>query len=123
MDNNVFHGLLESIKVSMLLRKKYMEILFFGGEGKFEDKEKQVNFDEASRFDFGDEDFIEGMVVFGDDDLVIKVIPKSTSPRVLETVVDDGVVENYPVEKSVESKVKFVATKHFFSLTDDMDEE
>ncbi|KAK9146177.1 hypothetical protein Sjap_006080 [Stephania japonica] len=95
----------------------------FGGEGEFEDKEEQVNFDETPKFDVCDEDFIEDRVIFGDDGHVIEVIPQSTNPRVLETVFDDGVIDNYLVEKVVKTKVKFAATKHFCSLTDDMDDE
>ncbi|KAK9090959.1 hypothetical protein Sjap_024136 [Stephania japonica] len=96
---------------------------FFGGEGDFEDKGEQVNFDEVPKFDVGDGDFIEDRVVFGDDGHVIEVISQFASFRVLETVIDDGVVDNYLVEKGVETKVQFVATKHFCSLTNDRDEE
>ncbi|KAK9100825.1 hypothetical protein Scep_024255 [Stephania cephalantha] len=93
-------------------------------DGEFENKEKQViNFDEAPKFDVGDEDFIIDIVVFGDDGHVIEIIAQSTSPRVLQTMVDDGVVDNYPVEKGVETKENLAATKHFCSLTDDMDEK
>ncbi|KAK9160790.1 hypothetical protein Syun_007131 [Stephania yunnanensis] len=89
---------------------------------QFHEKE-QVNFDKVPKFDVGGEDFIEDIVAFGDDDLVIEVISQSKSPRGLETVVDDCVVNNYLIEKGVETKVKFAATKHFCSLTNNMDEE
>ncbi|KAK9096253.1 hypothetical protein Sjap_021750 [Stephania japonica] len=96
---------------------------FFGGEGEFEDKEEQVNFDAMPKFDVGDEDSIEDRVVFGDDGHVIEVISQSASPRILKTMVYDGVVDNYLIEKGVETNVKFAATRHFCSLADDMDEE
>ncbi|KAK9153965.1 hypothetical protein Sjap_001445 [Stephania japonica] len=95
----------------------------FNGKGEFEDEKIYVNFDDPPKFDVGDEDSIEERVVFGDEGHVIKVILQSTIPQVLETVVDNGVVDNYLIEKGVESKVKFAWTKQFCSLTDDMDEE
>ncbi|KAK9123629.1 hypothetical protein Sjap_013231 [Stephania japonica] len=71
----------------------------FDGKSEFEDEEIYVNFDEPPKFDAGDEDFIEDRVVFGDNGHVIEVISQSTSPQVLETVVDNGVVEIYLIEK------------------------
>ncbi|KAK9153964.1 hypothetical protein Sjap_001444 [Stephania japonica] len=95
----------------------------FDGKGEFEDEEIYVNFDEPPKFDVGDEDSIEERVLFGDDGHVIKVISQSTIPQVLETVVDNGVLDNYLIEKCVETKVKFARAKLFCSLNDDMDEE
>ncbi|KAK9116720.1 hypothetical protein Sjap_015667 [Stephania japonica] len=85
----------------------------FDGKGEFEDVEIYVNFDERPKFYVGDEDFIEDRVVFGDDGHVIKVISQSASPQVLETVVDNGVVDNYLIEKGVETKVKFTMANTF----------
>ncbi|KAK9085738.1 hypothetical protein Sjap_026149 [Stephania japonica] len=76
---------------------------FFSEEDKFEDKEEQVNFDEAPKVYVGDKDFIEDRLVFRDDGHVIEVILQSASPRVLD-IVDDGVVNNYLIEKGVETK-------------------
>ncbi|KAK9091223.1 hypothetical protein Sjap_024400 [Stephania japonica] len=71
----------------------------FSLKGEFEDEEEHVNFDNVPKFDISDEDFIEDIVVFGDDGFVIKIILQSTSPRVIETMVNDVVVENYNLEK------------------------
>ncbi|KAK9166122.1 hypothetical protein Scep_001313 [Stephania cephalantha] len=82
-------------------------------------KEDSNNFDEAPKFDGDGHDFVEDKLVIEDDDFVIKVISHSKSPQVLEEVVVDGVIDNYPVKKVVETKVKFAATKHFCLLNDD----
>ncbi|KAK9123110.1 hypothetical protein Sjap_012712 [Stephania japonica] len=72
---------------------------FFSGEGEFEDKEEQVNFDEVLKFDVDEEDFIEDRVVFRDDGHVIELILQFANSQVLETMVDDGEVDNYLIEK------------------------
>ncbi|KAK9122985.1 hypothetical protein Sjap_012587 [Stephania japonica] len=112
----------ETVEENILFLKKKTDFSF-DGKGEFEDEEIYVNFDEPPKFDVGEEGFIEDRVVFGDDGYVIEVIPQSTNPRVLKTVVNDGVADSYHFQKGVETKVKFARTKHFCSLTDDMDEE
>ncbi|KAK9128591.1 hypothetical protein Syun_017388 [Stephania yunnanensis] len=81
------------------------------------------NYDEVPKFDSDGHDFAEDKLVFADDGFVIEVISHSKSSRVLEEVVVDGVVNNYPVKKVMEIKLMFMTTKHFCSLTDDMDDE
>ncbi|KAK9123622.1 hypothetical protein Sjap_013224 [Stephania japonica] len=98
----------------------------FDGKSEFEDEEIYVNFDEPPKFDAGDEDFIEDRVVFGDNGHVIEVISQSTSPQVLETVVDNGVVEIYLIEKGVETKdvlivgIETTATTIEWGMADEM---
>ncbi|KAK9092433.1 hypothetical protein Syun_027344 [Stephania yunnanensis] len=77
----------------------------------------------APKFDIDDEEFIKDKVVFGDYGVVIEVIPRSTTSQVREAMLSDGVTNNYTIKKVVETKVKFAATKHFCSSTNDTDDE
>ncbi|KAK9105980.1 hypothetical protein Scep_022824 [Stephania cephalantha] len=104
-NNNVFHGLLESIKVKLLLVKKQKEILCLVGRVNLKTRKNKSTLTMRQRYcDVGDEDFIEDMVVFGDVELVIEVISQSTSPRVLGTVDDDGLMEDKFAELGMEEK-------------------
>ncbi|KAK9085276.1 hypothetical protein Sjap_025687 [Stephania japonica] len=92
---------------------------FLGICGSYLLREEQVNFDEVPKFDVGDDDFFENMVVFGDDGLVIEVIPRAMTPHVCKVMRGDGDIGNSSI---VKRKVKF-ATKHFSSLTEDTNNE
>ncbi|KAK9162855.1 hypothetical protein Syun_003757 [Stephania yunnanensis] len=82
------------------------------------------NFDNAPKFDDDGHDFVDDKLVFGDNDFVVEVISHSKSLRCLKRwllMVSSTI--NYSVKKVVETKMKFATTKHFCSLTDDMDDE
>ncbi|KAK9085566.1 hypothetical protein Sjap_025977 [Stephania japonica] len=85
-------------------------------------------------FDDNDDAIIEEKVVFGYDGRVLEVTLLKSKSQVSMVVSCDEAsstkirgcrdeVDNYLVEKVVETKVQFTATKHFCSVTDDMDEE
>ncbi|KAK9145260.1 hypothetical protein Sjap_005163 [Stephania japonica] len=81
-----------------------------------------------------DDAIVEEKVVFGDDGRVLEVAQLTSKPQVLVVVSCDessstkmrgcrDEVDNYLIEKGMETKVQFRTTKHFYSLIDDMDEE
>ncbi|KAK9085568.1 hypothetical protein Sjap_025979 [Stephania japonica] len=85
-------------------------------------------------FDDNDDAIVEEKVVFGYDVRVLAVTLLKSKSQVSVVVSCDEAsstkirgcrdeVDNYLVEKIVETKVQFAATKHFCSVTDDMDEE
>ncbi|KAK9157575.1 hypothetical protein Scep_004149 [Stephania cephalantha] len=86
-------------------------------------EEDSDNFGETPKFDGDGCEFIEDKLVFEDDEVIFH----SESPRMLEEVLGNAVVEkygdNYPVKKVVEIKVKFAIVKHFCSLTNIMDDK
>ncbi|KAK9137705.1 hypothetical protein Sjap_008299 [Stephania japonica] len=85
-------------------------------------------------FDDNDDAIVEEKVVFGYDGRVHEVTLLTSKSQVSVVVSCDEAsstkirgcrdeVDNYLVEKVVETKVQFAAIKHFCSVTDDMDEE
>ncbi|KAK9137698.1 hypothetical protein Sjap_008292 [Stephania japonica] len=85
-------------------------------------------------FDDNDDAIVEEKVVFGYDGRVLEVTLLTSKSQVSVVVSWDEAsstkirgcrdeVDNYLVEKVVETKVQFAAIKHFCSVTDDMDEE
>ncbi|KAK9137450.1 hypothetical protein Sjap_008044 [Stephania japonica] len=65
--------------------------------GEFEDEENYVNFDTPPKFDDDNQGFIEDMVVFRDEGLVVMNIQMSTSSQV-QAMVNDATVIQCSVE-------------------------